>query len=92
MIDYTVGVGNLIQIVAFVATAIYGIAVLRGTVGTLKSDMVEVKDELKKVAEVLKELAVTNKRLDYLEEDLRELKHGEGFVLPLGGRMRMPEK
>lgn len=43
----------------------------------------ELKTETKKIGEVLVTLAITSTRLDNLEADIRELKHGEGFIFPL---------
>ena len=48
----------------------------------MQSDQIgELKTETKKVAEVLTVLAVTNTRMDRIEDDVRELRHGRGYVL-----------
>jgi len=43
--------------------------------------MEELKKETKKVAEAFTVLAVTGSRMDRLEQDVRELRHGKGYVL-----------
>jgi len=44
--------------------------------------IVDLKVETKKIAEVMTLLAVNNSRVDRLEADVRELRHGKGMVLP----------
>jgi hypothetical protein len=53
---------------------------MRNIVATLKSDMTDMKSELRKLSEVLVILAVTSKRLDNVEEDIRDMKNGRGFI------------
>lgn len=89
MIDYTITVGNIIEITVLVvggAITIGGGLLAAGsfknTVSTLKTDMTDMKTEIKKVGEVLVKMAVTQTRLDNVEQDIRDLKHGRGFVVP----------
>ncbi len=73
---------QVLQIAVIVGGGIFALATLRNTVGRLASDIVDVKAELKKLGDVLVTLAVTSKRLDNVEEDVRDLKHGRGFIKP----------
>lgn len=82
MIDYTITVGNIIEIGTIVVGGIATLVTLRNTVNNLKNDMTDMKAEIKKVGEVLVTLAVTTKRLDHVEEDIRDLKRGQGFIQP----------
>lgn len=77
---------QITQIVAIIGGGIYALATLRGTVTTLSTDIIDIKADLKKFGDVLVTMAVTSKRLDNLEEDVRDLKHGEGFIFPLNKR------
>lgn len=83
MIDYTITIGNIIEIATILGGGLLVLLQLKNTVGNLKTDVTDMKAELKKVGEVLIKLAVTDTRIANLEQDIRELKHGEGFVLPL---------
>lgn len=85
MIDYTITMGNIIEVVAICLGGGAALVTLRNTVNNIKADMVDMKAEIKKVGDVLIKMAVTDTRLTNLEQDIRELKHGEGFVLPLRG-------
>jgi ethanolamine ammonia-lyase small subunit len=80
VIDYTVNVGHIIQILLIAGGGISALAVMRNIVATLKSDMSDMKSELRKLSEVLVVLAVTSKRLDNVEEDIRDMKNGRGFI------------
>ncbi len=80
MINYTITIGNIIEILAIVGGGILALVTLRATVNNLKEDMTDMKTEIKKVGEVLVKMAVTQTRLDNVEQDIRDLKHGRGFV------------
>jgi hypothetical protein len=79
MIDYTINVGAIIQILVIIGGGLSALIVMRNTVSNIKDDVVDMKSELK-CGEALVTLAVTSKRLDHVEEDIREMKHGRGFV------------
>lgn len=83
-INYTINIGDIIQVASILGGGAYLVISLRATVDHVKRDMVDMKTEIKKLGDVLIKLAVTDTRLTNLEQDIRELKHGEGFVLPLG--------
>jgi hypothetical protein len=80
MIDYTVNITSIIQIIAIIGGGMAALAVLKTTVGNIKGDITDMKSELRKVGEVLVTLAVTSKRLDNVEEDIRDMKNGRGFI------------
>lgn len=92
MINWTIDAGTILQIVAFGITVTVFIVSIKGNVSNMKDDITDIKTELKALREVLTTQATQTvrldnqgKRLDRLEEDIRELRHGEGFVFPLGG-------
>lgn len=82
MIDYSITVGNIIEITVLVGGGLLTLVTLRNTVNNLTDDMADMKTEIKKVGEVLVKMAVTQTRLDNVERDIRDLKHGRGFVQP----------
>ncbi len=88
MIDYTITIGNIVEIATLIGGGTYAVVQMKGTVTNLKNDMTDMKVEIKKVGEVLIQMAVTDNRLTNVEQDIRELKHGEGFVLPLRGPIK----
>lgn len=71
---------QVLQIVVIFCGGVFALATLRNTVKTLSTDIVDMKAELKKLGDVLVTLAVTSKRLDNVEEDVRDLKHGRGYI------------
>lgn len=82
IIDPTITAGNLIEIGSIIGGGISAVLLLRNTVSNLKNDMTDMKEEIKKVGQVLVTLAVTTTRLDNAEQDIRDLKHGRGFITP----------
>ena len=82
MIEQTITIGNIIEISVIVIGGLATLITMRNTVSNLKEDMVDMKTEIKKVGEVLVKMAVTQTRLDSVEQDIRDLKHGRGFIHP----------
>jgi outer membrane murein-binding lipoprotein Lpp len=95
MIDYTVTLGNLIEIVAIAGGGIgvmmklsTNVGVLHASVKAIKEDVFGVQAEIKKIGDVLTKQASAEARLDAIDvrmgnfdQDLRELRHGDGWVL-----------
>ena len=76
---------QVLQIVVIVCGGIFALATMRSTVRNLVTDIIDIKLELKKLADVLVTLAITGKRLDRVEEDVRDLRHGRGFIQSRSG-------
>lgn len=53
---------------------------LENAVSTAISEISELKKEFKKFGEILINQADQNRRIIHLEEDVRELRHGRGFI------------
>jgi uncharacterized UPF0160 family protein len=94
--DYTITAGNMIEAGIFVVGGIVALATLKTTVTTLKDNVEaskrETKEsiaglqfEIKKIGEILVNQADQNRRIIHLEDDVRELRHGRGFVQGPGG-------
>lgn len=80
VIDYTITVGNLVEIASIIIGGILVMQTVRSDVKNMKTDVEGIQKEVKKIGDVLITQADQNRRILHLEEDLRELKHGEGFV------------
>lgn len=86
-IDYTITIGNMVEIASIVGGGIAVLWTLKADVGALKQGAMSLKDdfndmqvEIKKIGEVLITQADQNRRIMHLEDDVRELRHGDGFV------------
>lgn len=79
-IDYTITVGNMVEIASIVIGGLYALATIKSNVGMLKTEVGEMQVEIKKISDVLINQADQNRRIIHLEEDVRELRHGNGFV------------
>lgn len=80
VVDATITVGNIIEIGVIAVSGIVAIVTLRNTVGIMKSDLTELKSEMKKVGEVLVRMEATDRRLANAEQDIRDLRRGDGFI------------
>jgi hypothetical protein len=89
-IDWTISVGNILTLLTLIA-GIIGLSLthvrrvdhLEIRVDGLKLAMEGMAIAIKQVADVLTAQRVFESRLDRVEQDVRELRHGEGYVLPL---------
>lgn len=91
MIDYTITVGNIIEVCIIGGGGISALAAIKNTISSLKDSVSEMKkdnkleiegiqSEIHKIGEVLINQADQNRRLIHLEDDVRELRYGRGFV------------
>lgn len=78
---------QLYQVILAIAGA-FGFAVyLRSELLTLRSDISQIKesqklmtDSLKQLNTILTQIAVQGVRLDMIEKDIDELRHGHGYI------------
>jgi len=94
LIDYTISVGNLIQIAAIIGGGLLVLIALKNDVKslkdgaqTLKADLGLMQAEIKKPGDILVKLAdirgeirVLDTRITAAEQDIRESRHGDGFI------------
>jgi hypothetical protein len=80
VIDYTITIGNLVEIASIIGGGLMVMITLRGDVANIKAEMGGIQLEVKKIGDVLITQADQNRRILHLEEDFRELRHGHGFI------------
>ena len=87
MIDYTITIGNIVEIVSIVLGGTAVLYTLKNDVKTLKRDFTAIQDEIKKLGDILVNLAdirgdikTLSARIGMAEQDIREMKHGDGFI------------
>jgi len=79
-IDYSITVGNIIEILVIAGGGIWVLIKLNSSVAVLKTDVGKMQREIAKIGDVLTKLAVTENRLTNIETDIRDLRHGQGFI------------
>ena len=84
VIDYTITVGNLIEIASIIGGGLMVMVTLRGEVANMKAEVGAIQIEIKKIGDVLITQADQNRRILHLEEEFRELRHGHGFIQTRG--------
>ena len=80
VIDPTVTIGNMIEIGTIIVGGVIVFAAVRASVGNLEANVTEMKVDIRSLNKSFTELAVVNNRIKNVEEDIRELRHGRGFV------------
>lgn len=79
-VDYSITVGNMIEIGSILVGGLFALATIKSNVNSIKIEVSEMQTEIKKIGDVLINQADQNRRIIHLEEDVRELRHGRGFV------------
>lgn len=87
MIDPTITLGNLIEIASIIGGGLLVLIRLNNNVVKLTSDVGSMQTEIKKLGEILiaqanlrGELQGITTRLGTAESDIRDLRHGDGFI------------
>lgn len=87
MIEQTITIGNIIEIVSIIAGGITVFVTLRNTVTNIKTEVTGMQIEIKKLGDILiaqadmrGDMRVLENRVTATEQDIRELRHGKGFV------------
>lgn len=85
--DWSVNLGNILQIVVMAATVMWVFVGMRSEVRILRHDVRHIEDKLEHLSEafsqlgtVLTQVAVQDTRLSMIEKNVDELRHGRGFV------------
>ena len=87
VIDYTISIGNIVQIGSILGGGFAVFLTLKNNVVTLKEDVVAMQEEVKKLSEILigmarfdEKLSNLDKRVTVHDHKIDDLQHGEGFV------------
>lgn len=87
MIEPTITLGNIIEIGSIIAGGLAVLITLKNNVAVLKSDVAGMQKEIQKIGEILVKMADLRGEIGELrvrvtaaEKDIRELRHGEGFI------------
>jgi hypothetical protein len=87
MFDYTISIGNIIQIGAFIGTIVWMFLTMRADLGILRHDIQNIErrqdslnEAFTQLGSILTSVAVQDNRLHMVEKNIEELRHGQGFI------------
>lgn len=80
MIEQTITIGNIIEIGVFALTGIAFVVRQNTNINYMKKELTSMQTEIKSLSGVVTLMAVATNRIENVEQDIRELKHGRGFV------------
>ena len=80
MIDQTITIGNIVEILTIIGGGFAAFISMRSTVARVMADLLDVKADIKALNQVMIAMAVADQRLSAVELDIREMKHGKGFI------------
>lgn len=71
-----------VQLGGFIIGGIVIAVSMRSNLQFLQREVIELKHEIKKLGDILTALAVQETRLDNIDRQIDDLRHGRGFVVP----------
>lgn len=87
MFDWTVNLGHILQIFAFVGVALSmfyaqkaDIAILRNDIRRLESQQATLSEAFSRLGAILTSVAVQDSRIGMIEKHIDELRHGKGLI------------
>lgn len=86
LIDYSISLGNILEVSAIIGGGLLVIVRQTVTLGFMKKELEAMQNEIQKIAAIITDNSLINQKIAYLEEDIREMKRGRGFVSELAGQ------
>ena len=83
MIDWNIRIGDILVIGSLIGTAFifaYKTGAFTESVNAMKKEMEKLSEITKTISDVLTTVAVQKREIEFIREELKELKHGRGFV------------
>lgn len=80
-IDLSVNISVIFQTFMLVGTALIAFGVSKKTISAMEREMEEIKRDQKDLSQTVAQIAVQDSRIDRLEEDMRDLRRGRGFIV-----------
>lgn len=82
VIEWTISISTIIQTIVILGGGLIVLGEMRRTLVDVELEMKNMKEDLKEIGKAVMQIAVQNQRLDRVEEDIRDLRKGRGFILP----------
>ena len=90
VIDWTISIGNLLQVAAFLVVGVGAFFAVRSDIRVLRHDVKNIEQRQDSLGEtmnhlstVLTTVAVQDNRIGAAERMIEEMRHGQGFVNPM---------
>jgi hypothetical protein len=80
MFDPTITFGNLVEGVLVGGGWVAVVVTLKNTVTNIKAEISRMQGEIEKLADIITRMAVTDHRLTNVEQDIRDLRRGVGWI------------
>lgn len=80
VIDYTISIGNIAEVGSIILGGLFFLIKTSGKVTSFTNDMVYLKEKVKLISELVTSKAVMEKQILNIEEDIKDLRRGDGFI------------
>lgn len=79
--DWRISVGTLIEIITILGGGLFFLYGMKARIDLMSVELVALKAAIAKLSEILTQLAVQDQRLLNIENDIKEMRHGVGFIV-----------
>ncbi len=79
--DWHVSVGTLIEVVAILVGGLFFLWAMKARVDLMSVELTALKSEIAKLSDILIKLAVQDQRILNVENDVKDMRHGIGFIV-----------
>jgi len=79
--DWHVSIGTLIEVVAILVGGLFFLWAMKARVDMMSVELSSLKSEIAKLSDILIKLAVQDQRILNVESDIKDLRHGVGFIV-----------
>lgn len=79
--DWHVSIGTLIEVIAILAGGLFFLWGMKARVDMMAVELASLKSEIAKLSDILTKLAVQDQRILNVESDIKDLRHGIGFIV-----------
>lgn len=81
MIDFSINIGVIVQTVLILGGGLIALGAIKKTVSNMEKEILEVKKDQRDMSKTIAQIAVQDSRINRLEEDVRDLRHGRGLII-----------
>lgn len=84
-VDYTITIGNIIEIAAFLGGGLFAFFTMRADINVIRNDVGYLQRSFERLSAILTQVAVQDARISMIEKDVDEMRHGQGYIQKSNG-------
>jgi hypothetical protein len=79
--DWHISIGTIVEVIAIMSGGLLFLYGMKGRLDVMSIEISSLKSEIAKLSDILTKVAVQDQRILSIEADIKELRHGVGFIV-----------